>query len=426
MRILQSILGIVAVLVFLAASAAMNAHFWLAQGKSDLEGQILAGVSVAGDLFKAMLPFFIAAALAQRSWLKALVGSGMFAIILAFSLMSALGFASGNRGAVTGPREAMSKRYEAVVAEISEIDTQISKVGDIPDIRVVEAAIARHKTDVRWRTSKLCEDPTADKSRDFCAEYFTMQSKLATAMSGKVLVDRKATLRSERDKLSAQGAEQAADPQASLLAKLLKAAGNSWADASTMQTVVLVLIAVMIELVAAFGLWLCAAGLVKETPATTGRFPQQRQRRPEPASEVVEASPFLTAPMPAASFQLVETVKKLQANRPLVTSTLLNEPPVAVAPETLSEPAIVPDTAPIATVDAVTPEPEIAAVNEPVIAPVAKPAKQKPTRSGQLTVVSKPAPVTPLRAKATAAAAPAGPERFRLEEAGALLRSPAG
>jgi hypothetical protein len=394
-RILQSMLGIVAVLVFLVASAAMNAHFWLAQGKSDLEGQILAGVSVAGDLFKAMLPFFIAAALAQRSWLKALVGSGMFAIILAFSLMSALGFASGNRGAVTGPREAMSKRYEAVVAEISEIDSQIAKVGDIPDIRTVEAAIARHKTDVRWRTSKLCEDPTADKSRDFCAEYFTMQARLATAMSGKVLVERKATLRDERDRLRAQGAEQAVDPQASILAKLLKSAGNTWADASTMQTVVLVLIAVMIELVAAFGLWLCTAGLVEDAP-TGQRTPRQWQRRPAETIEV-GPSPLQVAPIRATDAAVI--VPPL----PDVVVARMPEAPVAIEK---------PQAEPTAT-------PAVVAVAPPV----AKPVKQRASRSIEGTSVKSPEVTSAPRGKPAAAA---GPERFRLEEAGALLRAPAG
>lgn len=368
MRYVQSSLGVMAVLVFLAASALMNAHFWLGQGKSDLEGQILAGVSVAGDLFKAMLPFFIAAAMAHRHWLKAIVGSAMFVIILAFSLMSALGFASGNRDAVTGPREALTKRYEAVKVELSEIDIQISKIVDIPDIRVVEAAIGRHKTDQRWQSSRACEDPTATRSREFCAEYFTLQARLATAMSGKVLVDRKASLRAERERLRGQGAEEAADPQASLLAKLLRAAGSSWADASTMQTVVLVLIAVMIELVAAFGLWLCAAGYA--TPEGTGSDRPARVRGAvtwPPAGEVIEATTeAVSPPSPARPVAVTRAAKALQAT---------GQPSGQRAEE--------------------------------------------PAGSARDRRKAAPAPVV-------ASVAATGPERFRLEEAGPLVRSPAG
>jgi hypothetical protein len=258
MRYIRTGLGVLAVLVFMAASGAMNAHFWLSQGKTELEGQILAAVSLAGDLFKSMLPFFIASAFAGRRYIQGIVGSALFLLILCFSLMSSLGFAASNRGAVSGSREAISARYEAVKTELAELDMRISKIADIQDTQIVEAEIDKLKQDVKWTSSKACNDATAPKSRDFCQQYFDMQAKLAAANAGKLLIERQAELRQQAVVLRDHGAGQASDPQASLLAKLIPVG-----DATLMQMVVIVLITVMVELVAAFGMWLAVGGIAR-------------------------------------------------------------------------------------------------------------------------------------------------------------------
>ena len=274
-------LGVMAVSVFIAASCAMNAHFWLNQGKTELEGQILAAVSVAADIFKALLPFLIASAFAGRRIVQGSVGAGLFLLILAFSLGSSLGFAALNRGAVTGSREAINARLEAVKAELSEMDTRISKIGDIQDIQIVEAAIAKQKQDIRWTSSKQCSDATAAKSRDFCAEYFNWQGKLAAATSGKLLIERRAQLRKDLVNVKAAGGGEASDPQASLLARLIPVG-----DATDMQMMMIVLITIMVELTAAFGLWLATGGLAakrKEPVATLAPAPAANVSAPVPS-----------------------------------------------------------------------------------------------------------------------------------------------
>ena len=52
MRIVATILGATAGFVFMAASAAMNWMFMIAQGKTVLEGQVLGLVSIAIDVVK--------------------------------------------------------------------------------------------------------------------------------------------------------------------------------------------------------------------------------------------------------------------------------------------------------------------------------------------------------------------------------------
>lgn len=377
-RRLQVGLGIVAVLVFMAASGAMNAHFWLSQGKSELEGQILAAVSIAGDLFKAMLPFFIAAAFAAGRWIKGFVGIGLMTLVLVFSLMSALGFAAGNRGAVSGGREAVNARLEAVTSELRDVDIQISKLGDIKDIRIVESALEVKKQDVRWTWSKNCADATAPKSREFCTEYLQMAGELAAATTVARLRERQATLRREALKLREHGAGQAADPQASLLAKLVPLA-----DASLMQTVVMVLIAVMVELVAAFGLWLATAGL---------REPVARSGDGRGAAEVVPLGPGQDVPSRTVA-PPVATVAELERPREIERLPAPKEQRRTERPARPRRDRTATD---------VTAETGAEAVDRVSEGTVGQGAAPPSSTSGRQ------------------------PERFRLEEAHALLAAPAG
>ena len=113
MRIAATILGATAGFVFIAASAAMNWMFMIAQGKTVLEGQVLGLVSIAIDVVKALMPFFIGAAWAHRQWLRTLLGASVFGLFFSFSLLSALGFVATNRGAVANSRAAQSSQLES-------------------------------------------------------------------------------------------------------------------------------------------------------------------------------------------------------------------------------------------------------------------------------------------------------------------------
>jgi hypothetical protein len=290
MRIIQNGLGVLAALVFIAASAAMNWTFLSGHGKTPLEAHIFGAVSVAADVLKALLPFYIASAWVNRRLLHAGLGSAMFVLLLAFALFSALGFAAGNRGAVTGSQEALNARHAAVTAELAEIDTRITKIGDIQDTQIVEAALARHRQDARWMSSKACEEATAAKSREYCAEYFRLKGALAAASAGKLLIERQGELRRQLARLRDAGAGKDADPQAKLLSVLVSKVIPA-ADTSTMQVVLAVLIAVLVELGAAFGLYL-ATGHGPRRPA------QAPSRDTSPAVTVLEPDPVPRPPRP--------------------------------------------------------------------------------------------------------------------------------
>ena len=88
----------------------------------------------------------------------------------------------------------------------------------------------------------------------FCPHgtYFAEKSKLSSAIEASHLDDRRAELRREVNQLRAAGAGEAADPQASLLARLLP----TNIGVSRVQLALNIFFAVLVEFGAAFGLYI--------------------------------------------------------------------------------------------------------------------------------------------------------------------------
>ena len=62
------VLGVAAAGVLLAVSAAMNWRFGYSLGMTEVDKQIYGAASAAADCFKALVPFFLFAALKNRMW----------------------------------------------------------------------------------------------------------------------------------------------------------------------------------------------------------------------------------------------------------------------------------------------------------------------------------------------------------------------
>ena len=71
MRHALGVLGVLAAGVLLAVSAAMNWRFGYSLGKTELDGLILGSASAAADGLKALVPFFLFAAIRNRMWSQA-------------------------------------------------------------------------------------------------------------------------------------------------------------------------------------------------------------------------------------------------------------------------------------------------------------------------------------------------------------------
>ena len=91
------VLGVIAAGILLAVSAAMNYRFGFSLGKTAMDGQIYGLASAAADCFKALVPFFLFAAIRNRMWSQAAAAAVVWAVVTGYSMTSALGHAALNR-----------------------------------------------------------------------------------------------------------------------------------------------------------------------------------------------------------------------------------------------------------------------------------------------------------------------------------------
>ena len=281
MRHITTSIAVCAALALIGASCVMNYFYWSAQGRGVVEGHIFGTVSVAFDVFKALLPLLIAFAIASRRWVYATVGSLAFVLFLAAGLLGAIGFTSLNKGAVVDGRDRLSSRHALAKTELNELDSRASRITGIPSISTIEANLSALRQDRRWSATKGCVDATLNKSKQFCKSYFDQRARLSDAVEVSRLDNRRRELRGEVNRLRDAGAGEAADPQATMLAGLVPKL-----DVSGAQLAVVIFFGILVELGASFGLFL----------ATRHSVLPQLIRRTEPN----EGIPVILEPAPIA------------------------------------------------------------------------------------------------------------------------------
>ena len=192
MRYLISGAGLVGALVLIVASASMNFMFWLTQGQSDREANILASVSVAFDIFKSVLPFCIAWAWASRKRAYIAVSSVLFGLFFCFSMLSATGFSAGNRSFVAGGREAQALRLEDAMSDLEQAKAALKGLPPHRVAAVIEEELKGMRKDRFWNGSESCESPSGGEARAFCKKYASSMTESAAAIAGdrlKVRID---------------------------------------------------------------------------------------------------------------------------------------------------------------------------------------------------------------------------------------------
>jgi hypothetical protein len=82
---------VLASLGLLGINAAMDYRFGSGFGRSELDGDLYGGASALSDVLKAVLPFALACAFAQRRWGSVIAGGILWIVCVAFSFASATG-----------------------------------------------------------------------------------------------------------------------------------------------------------------------------------------------------------------------------------------------------------------------------------------------------------------------------------------------
>ena len=281
MRHVLGVAGVAAAAVLLLVSAAMNWRFGYTLGKSDFESQLYGAASAAADCFKALLPFFIFAALRNRSYSQALGGALLFFVCFSYSLTSSLGFAALNRADTTGTRALKAETHQDLRVELDRLLEAQKTLPVHRPVGTVAGEIDAYKQNPRWLASEGCANATLVQSMAYCEHYFKLKAERAVAETADNTTPRSRRFAAKLGGLDAESVGKGTDPQSQVLAGLT---GRTTAE---IQLSLTVLIALLVELGASLGFYTAFSYWrifdVKGLPA------------PQPARAVVPAPAFVPA-----------------------------------------------------------------------------------------------------------------------------------
>lgn len=306
MRHALGVLGVLAAGVLLAVSAAMNWRFGYSLGKTELDGIILGSASVAADGLKALVPFFLFAALRNRMWSQATASLLLWVVVTGYSLTSALGHAALNRMDTAGQRATQAQSYTDFRADLDRARGQLGWVPQHRPAATVEGEIDGLKNRREWTWSNSCTDVKGKQTRDFCQQFHVLTAELASAQQAAALEARIAGIQAKLATTGGAGVMSAADPQATVLAKL------TGVELGTIQTAMTILVALLLEIGSGLGLYVAfsmwrlndqrapsapaMSALQSKSPAVTTDVVPVARPRPGVANDNKTAQPKLVAP----------------------------------------------------------------------------------------------------------------------------------
>ncbi len=250
MRHALGVLGVLAAGVLLAVSAAMNWRFGLSLGKTELDGQIYGAASAAADCLKALIPFFLFAAIRNRMWSQAAASAVVWVVVTAYSLTSAFGHAALNRFDTAGQRQIQAQSYKDLRADLQRAQEQLSWVPQHRPAATVKGEMDSARNARLWEVSENCKKVVGKSQRTFCDGYHGLTAELGSAEQADALEARIAETQQKLAKFGGGSVVAEADPQAAVLAKL------AGIDIATVQMALTAFIAILLEIGSGFGMYI--------------------------------------------------------------------------------------------------------------------------------------------------------------------------
>lgn len=275
MRWLFLVCGAVATSAMIAISMRLNFLFGYGLGQTPEKALVFGWVSVVADAWKALAPVFVVTLARDRRLPSAAAASVVWCACFVFSVSSALGIAIQDRSSITNAREALRTSHDEARSEIAELDSKRGGLSPHRSVGEVEAAIAGllaqpagNRQGLRGNVASLSANCTKADARTVatCAEVAVLRRELAVAAESSRLEQRLTELRRRVSALRERGVGPAPDPQAELLARVMR----GWVSARDVGPGLALLLACVVELVSAFGPVVIAA-YADVTKRTNGR-----------------------------------------------------------------------------------------------------------------------------------------------------------
>jgi hypothetical protein len=287
--------GIASVLVCIAASIFMNWSYQVGMAASPGEGQLLGGISVGFDVAKVVCAWVLVEHLAARRYGRAMFAGVFVVAFTAWALQSAIGFVAQTSGQVVGGREAIRASFADRERELGELAVRRKTITTLRGVGQIEAEMAavlartvgmneRGKSSVQTVAVLSSNCTRADvRTSEACGEHATLKQELAGAIEASRIDQRTTELRREVEKLRERGGHVDSNLQASFLSRLLR----GWLSTGEIMLGQSLMLAVMLELWAAFGLVVLDQRAREAAKAIThGETVEARAVEVEPAAMV--------------------------------------------------------------------------------------------------------------------------------------------
>lgn len=277
----MSALGVLAVMMCAATSMLMNWHFGFGQGGSEFERYTLGGASVAFDILKMVLVWRMWEFLRERRLSEAAI-AGVFGLVLtAYAINSAIGFVAQTKGAVVGGREAVRATLIDSETEIAAARARHATIKTTRATAEIEREIAAELAMPVMEGPRLRGTIEAISSRctvadkrtiEACARINQLRVELASAAEATRLERQIGELRGKIETLRMKGGNVDTNPQAGLIAGLTR----GWLSVAEVMLAQTMVLPILLELCAAFGLPLVVDGKRVRTMAAAAMASRQQ------------------------------------------------------------------------------------------------------------------------------------------------------
>jgi hypothetical protein len=268
---------VIAASILLGVSAMMNYRFGMSLGKTPTDQQIYGMASAAADCFKALAPFFFFAAIRNRVWSQAVAAALVWVVVTGYAMTSALGHAALNRLTTSGERVVASANYKDLRADSERAEKELKWIPAHRPADTVAAEINVLKAQRFWLTTNECTDYPGKLSREYCQQYFKLAAEYASAQNAQKLEARIAQNGAKIAGANGAAVMAEADPQASVLARLMGL------QLETVQTGLTLFVALLIEIGSGFGMYVAFAYWRPHTPLHGGSTPVRTVAEVQPA-----------------------------------------------------------------------------------------------------------------------------------------------
>lgn len=233
----------------------MNWRFGFSLGKTEFDGQIYGAASAAADCLKALIPFFLFAAVRNRMWSQAAASAVVWVVVTAYSLTSALGHAALNRLDTAGQRAQQTAVYQDMRSDIKRMESQVSWIPQHRPAATVASEMDGLRNQLAWKRTKECTSVAGKFNREFCQQFHTLSAEHANGVQSAQLSKKIMEVKAE---LAKAGEEHTvlteADPQAAMLAKISNLVFTN-VKVDDVQMALTIFIALLLEVGSSFGMY---------------------------------------------------------------------------------------------------------------------------------------------------------------------------